>query len=151
MAAAGTGRQELRDWLAERLPPYAVPPTITMLDRFPLSANGKVDRGALAKLAERDGQGTDEDAPPSGPVEEALGRIWCELLGLDRVGRHQSFVALGGDSILAARLAEEIRIGFGADLALREIFAGPTVAEHAALIEQRRTETETAAFEEGVV
>ncbi|MFI6801792.1 amino acid adenylation domain-containing protein [Streptosporangium canum] len=151
VAAAGTGPQELRDWLAERLPPYAVPPTITMLDRFPLSANGKVDRGALAKLAERDGQGTDEDAPPSGPVEEALGRIWCELLGLDRVGRHQSFVALGGDSILAARLAEEIRIGFGADLALREIFAGPTVAEHAALIEQLRTETETAAFEEGVV
>ncbi|WP_440085824.1 amino acid adenylation domain-containing protein [Streptosporangium sp. LJ11] len=147
LVVADADPRALTEWLAERVPAYAVPATVTLLERFPLSANGKVDRAALARLAERDVPAAAEDEPPSGPVEERLGRIWCELLGMERVGRHQNFVTLGGDSILAARLAEEIRRAFGADLALRQIFAGPTVAEHAVLIEQQ----ETGAFEEGVV
>ncbi|MFI7445171.1 AMP-binding enzyme, partial [Nonomuraea indica] len=144
---AGTPTQEdLRAWLADRLPSYAVPATIRLLDDLPLTPNGKIDRAALTRLAEQDG--TSADAPPDGDTERALARIWQDLLVLPEVGRHQNFVTLGGDSILAARLAEEIRDEFGVELPLREIFAGPTIAEHAALIEQRRTATD---FEEGTI
>ncbi|MFI6531642.1 amino acid adenylation domain-containing protein [Nonomuraea sp. NPDC050547] len=135
---------DLRDRLADRLPSYAVPATITPLDDLPLGANGKVDRAALARLA-REPDGQSGDAPPAGPTEQALAAIWRSLLDLTDVGRHQNFVTLGGDSVLATRLAEEIRIEFGADLPLRELFAGPTIAEHAALIDHR----DDSAFEEG--
>ncbi|MFI6902189.1 phosphopantetheine-binding protein, partial [Nonomuraea sp. NPDC050394] len=135
---------DLRDRLADRLPSYAVPATITPLDDLPLGANGKVDRAALARLA-REPDGQSGDAPPTGPTEQALAAIWRSLLDLQDVGRHQNFVTLGGDSVLATRLAEEIRIEFGVDLPLRELFAGPTIAEHAALIDHR----DDSAFEEG--
>ncbi|MEV4899479.1 phosphopantetheine-binding protein, partial [Nonomuraea sp. NPDC055795] len=138
------GLGDLRDRLADRLPSYAVPATITPLDDLPLGANGKVDRAALARLA-REPDGQSSDAPPAGPTEQALAAIWRSLLDLPDVGRHQNFVTLGGDSVLATRLAEEIRIEFGADLPLRELFAGPTIAEHAALIDHR----DDSAFEEG--
>ncbi len=88
-------------------------------------------------MEEQDG-GQVRDAPPAGPVEESLARIWQALLDVPEVGRHQNFVALGGDSVLATRLAEEIRIEFGVEIPLRELFAGPTIAEHAALIDRRR-------------
>ncbi|SDL60683.1 non-ribosomal peptide synthetase, partial [Nonomuraea jiangxiensis] len=139
---------DLRAWLADRLPSYAIPSTIAVLPSLPLNANGKVDRAAVARLAEEHDNGETQDAPPAGPVEETLAGIWQALLDVPRVGRHQNFVTLGGDSILATRLAEEIRIEFGVELPLRELFAGPTIAEHAALIEQQRDDE---AFEEGAI
>ncbi|MDF2708685.1 MAG: amino acid adenylation, partial [Nonomuraea muscovyensis] len=137
---------ELRAWLTDRLPSYAVPSTLRLVAGLPLTPNGKIDRAALARLAGQDD--TTADAPPDGDTERTLARIWRDLLVLPEVGRHQNFVTLGGDSILAARLAEEIRTEFGVELPLRELFAGPTIAEHAALIDQRRTATD---FEEGTV
>ncbi|WP_235037049.1 non-ribosomal peptide synthetase [Actinomadura sp. K4S16] len=144
----GLDPDELHDRLGEHLPPYMIPDQIIQLAAFPLTANGKVDRGALARLAEEHGSGQAQDAPPAGPVEEALARVWQALLDVPEVGRHQNFVILGGDSVLATRLAEEIRIEFGVELPLRTLFAGPTIAEHAALIEQHRDE---GAFEEGTI
>ncbi|MFI6294958.1 amino acid adenylation domain-containing protein [Nonomuraea sp. NPDC050790] len=135
---------DLRERLADRLPSYAVPTTITPLDDLPLGQNGKIDRAALARLAREPGDPAEED-PPTGPTEQSLAAIWRALLDLPEVGRHQNFVTLGGDSVLATRLAEEIRIEFGVDLPLRELFAGPTIAEHAALIDHR----DDSAFEEG--
>ncbi|MGW7482855.1 non-ribosomal peptide synthetase, partial [Nonomuraea muscovyensis] len=137
---------ELRAWLTDRLPSYAVPSTLRLVAGLPLTLNGKIDRAALARLAGQDD--TTADAPPDGDTERTLARIWRDLLVVPEVGRHQNFVTLGGDSILAARLAEEIRTEFGVELPLRELFAGPTIAEHAALIDQRRTATD---FEEGTV
>ncbi|GGL51497.1 hypothetical protein GCM10014719_61010 [Planomonospora parontospora subsp. antibiotica] len=148
VAGGGLDDAGLRAWLAERLPSYALPAAVTVLPDLPLNANGKVDRAAVARLAEEHGGGEAQDAPPAGPVEEALAGIWQALLDVPRVGRHQNFVALGGDSILATRLAEEIRIEFGVELPLRELLAGPTIAEHAALIAQRHDDE---AFEEGTI
>ncbi|NKZ06459.1 non-ribosomal peptide synthetase [Actinomadura latina] len=139
---------DLHDRLAEQLPPYMIPEQIIQLPALPLTPNGKIDRGALARLAEEHGSGQVEDVPPAGPVEEALARIWQALLDLPDVGRHQNFVILGGDSVLATRLAEEIRIEFGVELPLRMLFAGPTIAEHADLIGQHRDD---GAFEEGAI
>jgi amino acid adenylation domain-containing protein len=144
----GLAGETLRDFLADRLPSYAIPTNFTVLGRLPITANGKIDRKSLKRMAE-EGPETAPDEPPRGPYEEAVAGIWCELLGMDQVGRMQNFVSLGGDSILAARLAESIRTECGVELTIREIFAGTTVAEHAALIERKRAEY--GSFEEGVV
>ncbi|WP_336213789.1 phosphopantetheine-binding protein, partial [Nonomuraea sp. LPB2021202275-12-8] len=140
--------QDLRSRLADRLPSYAIPTVMTVVPSLPLSANGKIDRAALTRLAEELDSGHTQDLPPDGPTEESLAQIWQALLDVPEVGRHQNFVILGGDSVLATRLAEEIRIEFGVELPLRDLFAGPTIAEHAALIEQRRDDR---AFEEGAI
>jgi yersiniabactin nonribosomal peptide synthetase len=130
----------LSRFLAERLPPYAVPSSFTVLDRFPLTPNGKVDRAALAELAtggvavEAAGEGD----PPRGPVETELAELWAELLDLPGVGRGESFFALGGDSVLGTRLGEMIRRRFGVDVPLRQVFDAPTVAGVALVIEAER-------------
>ncbi|TYB47905.1 non-ribosomal peptide synthetase [Actinomadura chibensis] len=144
---------DLRDWLAGRLPPYMIPEPVVQVPDLPLTPNGKIDRNALNRLVEEHGDGPPEDAPPTGPVEEALAGIWRALLDVPDVGRHQNFVTLGGDSVLATRLAEEIRIEFGVELPLRALFAEPTIAGHAALIERRDDDGafDDGAFEEGTI
>jgi amino acid adenylation domain-containing protein/non-ribosomal peptide synthase protein (TIGR01720 family) len=116
----------LRRSLAERLPDYLVPSDVVVLDRLPLNANGKVDVAALpdpvASRAEPEGY-----VPPRDPTEEALARIWSELLGVERVGVDDDFFALGGDSIVSLRVASRVRRGFGVDVSPRALFEAPTI------------------------
>ena len=103
----------LRDFVAQRLPDYLVPAGFKAVDRFPLNANGKVDRAALP-APDRDTRGP--ATPPRGATEERLADIWRRLLpengtsGGD-IGREDSFFALGGNSLLAARLMFRIARG----------------------------------------
>ncbi len=90
--------QALAAFLAERLPGYMVPAAWVLLDRLPLTANGKVDRAALPAPEER-GEGGAYVAPRS-PVEEVLAGIWEEVLELQRVGVEDDFFALGGHSLV---------------------------------------------------
>ncbi|MFG2513957.1 amino acid adenylation domain-containing protein [Streptomyces sp. NPDC048584] len=123
---AQVGRQELRDWLTERLPPYMLPSVIVLLDAMPLDSNGKVDRKALAVLSAAD---TREDAPsrgPAGPLEERIAAIWQRVLGVDELGAHDNFFALGGDSILTMQIAAEARRA-GLRITPKDIFLYPTV------------------------
>jgi amino acid adenylation domain-containing protein len=127
----------LRDFAAQRLPEYLVPASVTVLDRLPLTASGKLDRASLPAPAPEDGALTD---PPRGVTERQLAAIWADLLasagrtGL-RIGRHDSFFALGGNSLLAARLMFRIREVFAAEQALGGFYAEPTLAACAAAIE----------------
>jgi amino acid adenylation domain-containing protein len=117
---------ELRAKLRSKLPDYMVPAAFVILERLPLNANGKVDRRALICLVpERD---EPEPAVLSGPTEEILAGIWTAVLGLERVGRDDSFFDLGGHSLLAARMTARIREAFGIELPLRELFESPTIA-----------------------
>lgn len=125
----------VRAALARRLPDYLVPAAFVVLPSLPLNANGKVDRSALpppdpAQLAAPD------YVAPSGPAEERLAEIWQDLLGLDRVGVNDNFVALGGHSLTAARLVGEVRAAFGVELPLPAVFEQPTVAAQARLVEE---------------
>ncbi len=139
---AGDGDVDgLAEFLGERLPSYAIPSVCTVLDELPLTGNGKVDRKALAALADEDGPVAGGE-PPRGEVEERVAAIWVELLGVASVGRQDNFIALGGDSLLATRLVEAIRSQFGVEIPMRQIFAAPTVAQTAELIDS---------FEEGVL
>src|SRR5688572_32859818 len=91
--------EERRRALADSLPAWMVPERIVLLDALPLTANGKIDRKALPRPVQP-GPARGFDAP-QGPTEEALARIWSQVLGVDRIARGDNFFALGGDSILS--------------------------------------------------
>jgi thioesterase domain-containing protein/acyl carrier protein len=85
-----------------------------------------------------------EFVPPVGPVEEVLGRIWSELLGLERVGVQESFFDLGGDSLLAVHLFAQVEKVFGSRLPLATLAQGATIAELARALQQTMKEGATA-------
>jgi amino acid adenylation domain-containing protein len=135
--------QALAAFLAERLPGYMVPAAWVLLDRLPLTANGKVDRAALPVPSEG-GEGGAYVAPRS-PVEEVLAGIWEEVLELQRVGVEDDFFALGGHSLVAAQVTSRVLKAFSVDLPLRVLFERPTVAALAAEVERLRGSGATAA------
>ncbi len=137
-------------FLAERLPSYMVPERVAAVPALPLTANGKVDRRALtAQVAADPDDGPDES--PRGDNEKLIAEIWAEVLGCDRIGRQQSFFALGGDSLLATRLVETLRQRHGVELSLRQLFLAPTVAQLADVFDAHRGAVEPGDFEEGVL
>ncbi|MES9525329.1 amino acid adenylation domain-containing protein [Streptomyces capoamus] len=139
----------LRAALTERLPGYMLPERVRILDRLPLTGNGKVDRAALAALLDEEAAPADE--APRGERETAVAALFAELLGAERVGRTESFFALGGDSLTATRATERLWRACGVRLTLREFFSAPTVAALSRLIEQRRAESAQIPMEEGVL
>ncbi|QTR02771.1 non-ribosomal peptide synthetase, partial [Saccharothrix algeriensis] len=112
----------LRGALAERLPDYMVPSAVVVLDRFPLNPNGKLDRAALP--APDYGPAPGGDAPRD-EREAALCRLFAEVLGVTRVGATDSFLDLGGHSLMANRLIGRLRADLGVELSLHDFFAGP--------------------------
>ncbi|HBL28789.1 MAG TPA: non-ribosomal peptide synthetase, partial [Acidobacteria bacterium] len=131
---------ELRRWLAARLPEPLVPSAVVEVERLPLTANGKVDRTALARIApERVEEGY---AAPRTPVEETVAGLYAEILGAERaggrVGAQDDFFALGGHSLLATQVASRVRAVFGVDLPVRTVFEAPVVSDLAACIERLR-------------
>jgi len=123
----------LRERLAAALPEYLRPSAIVLLEALPLTPNGKLDRQALPD-PERAGDVAQE--PPQGEVETALAALWCEVLGVPRVGRRDHFFELGGHSLLAVRLVAALRRRFGVEFALRSVFDRPVLADLAALLPQ---------------
>ena len=114
---------QLRDWLAGRLPAHLVPAGYRRLDGWPLTPNGKLDRAALPAIDRAPGH-----QPPADPLETWLASIWRELLGVDQVGRQDHFFALGGHSLLAMRLVGLVRQQLGRELSPAAVFAAPTLA-----------------------
>ncbi|PPB80112.1 condensation domain-containing protein, partial [Mycetohabitans endofungorum] len=127
---------KLRTHIAARLPEYMVPAAFVRLDALPLTPNGKLDRRALP---EPDAGALAHQAyeAPRGELETTLATIWSELLGVERVGRHDSFFALGGHSLLVVRLIERLRrIGLG--VSVRALFDRPTLSALAQSLGQHR-------------
>ncbi|MEO3973585.1 amino acid adenylation domain-containing protein [Streptomyces sp. CAU 1734] len=114
----------LRQALAERLPAALVPSVVTVLDRFPLTANGKLDRTALhdPRPAARGG------ARPRTPLEALLAQTFADVLGVPCVGADDDFFAQGGHSLLAVPLLRIIRRTLGMDVPLPSLFRWPTPA-----------------------
>jgi amino acid adenylation domain-containing protein len=128
--------EELRRHLGVTLPDYMIPAGIVLLERMPLNHNGKLDRSALPAPARQDGAGAAYLAPRN-PTEEALARIWSEVLTIQRVGVADNFFTLGGDSINSLRVVARMRTAFGVELTLRDLFDEPTVAALATTIRDR--------------
>ncbi|HEX9940764.1 MAG TPA: amino acid adenylation domain-containing protein, partial [Thermoanaerobaculia bacterium] len=123
---------ELRRALAERLPDAMIPAAFLVLEAFPLTPSGKLDRKALpAPDATRPALDQGYSAPQT-PAEETLARIWAQVLRLDRVGVHDNFFELGGDSILCIQVVT--RAGqAGLQLTPRQMFLHQTIAELASV------------------
>ncbi len=116
---------ELREFVAGRLPAHLVPAAVVVVDRFPLTVNGKLDR---ERLPVPSFAAAESGRAPSGPREELLCGLFAEVLGLPKVGVDEGFFDLGGHSLSATRLVDRVRTVFGADLAVRTVFEAPTAA-----------------------
>ncbi len=123
----------LRATLSRRLPAYMVPSSFVLLDAFPLTPNGKIDRKALpAPMAAT----VTEYTPPRNDLETVIANVWAKVLKRDRVGVHDNFFELGGHSLLATQLVARLRQMLRIELSLRALFAAPTVAGLAQVVQQ---------------
>ncbi|WP_323663364.1 non-ribosomal peptide synthetase, partial [Pectobacterium versatile] len=118
---------DLRQQLSRHLAEYMVPSAFVVLDAFPLTPNGKLDRRALPAPGQTAVARHDYEAP-QGELEAALAQIWQDLLGLDRVGRHDQFFELGGHSLMIVRLIERLH-SLGWTLEARSLFATPVLCD----------------------
>ncbi|MER6623335.1 non-ribosomal peptide synthase/polyketide synthase [Streptomyces sp. NPDC000931] len=133
--AAGAAVQEwaVRRHLGEELPDYMVPSAFVLLDRLPLTANGKVDRKALPAPAV-----TVTGRPARDRREEQLLALFADILAQPDMGIDDNFFELGGDSLLATRLVSRIRSAFGVELPIRAVFDAPTVEALGTKLENAR-------------
>ncbi|PPT24484.1 non-ribosomal peptide synthetase [Xanthomonas arboricola] len=130
--AAEISLDELRKHAANKLPSYMIPAHFVRMDAFPLTPNGKVDRKQMpSPYGNLRREGADIAAVT--PAEEALLRIWCEVLGRQDVGLGESFFDLGGDSIRAIRLVGQAREN-GLIFSVRQLFERPSITALAAVV-----------------
>jgi amino acid adenylation domain-containing protein/natural product biosynthesis luciferase-like monooxygenase protein len=125
--------QMLRSELAQHLPEYMLPVAWVHLPAWPLTAHGKLDRQGLPAPQES-GHERPGDVEPQGEIETAIAQLWSELLGIERVGRHDDFFDLGGHSLLAVQLVARLRHTLGREVEVGELFAHPVLAGFAQVV-----------------
>lgn len=117
---------ELRQYLQARLPEYMVPSLFVLLEHFPLSPNGKIDRNALPDP----GDGLDRQATyvkPGNELEQKLAEIWQEVLGLTKVGIHDNFFEIGGHSLAMVKVHATLCEHLQKEISIVEMFKYPTI------------------------
>jgi amino acid adenylation domain-containing protein/non-ribosomal peptide synthase protein (TIGR01720 family) len=129
----GEFKGELRRYVKSKLPEYMVPGAIVELEGMPLTANGKVDRGALPAPERVREDGEVGYVGPRTPGEEVLAGIWAEVLGLTRVGVHDNFFEIGGDSILSIQVVAKAKKQ-GLLLRAQQMFEEQTIAGLSTLV-----------------
>jgi acyl carrier protein len=129
---ASVPSDDLRVWLQERLPEYMVPGVYVVMEEFPLTPNGKVDRN---RLPSPEGRPQEHHAPALAPrnrTEQRVAAIWSELLEHEAVGVRENFFDLGGHSLLLVRVHARLRDAFAADISVTDLFRFTTVESLAA-------------------
>jgi amino acid adenylation domain-containing protein len=124
--------REIREFLKTCLPDYMIPPIIVVLEKLPFNANGKIDRGALAKIPVMPGQKA--TVAPRNLLEKQLVSIWEEILEVEPVGINDDFFDIGGDSLLAIRTANRVQELTGRSVEAVILWEAPTIAELAELL-----------------
>ena len=139
-AASELSPEEVRNHVGALLPDHMVPSFVLLLESFPLTRNGKVDPKAPPEPDRLRDYSEHAFVPPEGPVQENLAEIWGDILGVDKVGVLDNFLALGGHSLVATRLVSRIRHSFGVDFPLQDVFGKPTIRAMSEEVERLLTE-----------
>ncbi len=132
--------EDMRSSLANQVPEYMLPSAYMALEEIPLTPNGKIDHKALP-APDDDAYSRGVYEAPVGKVEEALSRIWSELLNVEQVGRHDNFFELGGHSLLAVQLIERLRRN-GLKTDVQSLFTSSTLKDLAVIIGKDETSEE---------
>ena len=135
------GAAVLRQFLREKLPDYMVPSAFVMLEKFPLTPNGKVDRRSLPVPEEiRPSLETTYIAPRTAS-EKTVAKIWQDLLRVDKVGLHDNFFDLGGHSLLVVQAQASLRDALGIELPVVRLFQYPTIGALTKFLDERGQKT----------
>ena len=126
----------LRDFLAQELPGFMVPAYFVRMEQLPLTQNGKVDRSALPSPADNPQELESTYSAPQSDVQRQVAAIWSQTLNLNRVGIHDNFFYLGGNSMLSVQIVAKINRAFDIEFPLRSFFESPTVAQQSDIIEE---------------
>lgn len=126
-APADLDLDSVQSRLAVHLPDYMIPSTITLLDALPLTANGKIDRAALPDPEQAQTSQINAYVAPRNDIEATLAQIWADVLHLDRVGIHDNFFSIGGDSILCLQIVAKAHRA-GVKVSPKLVFQHHTVA-----------------------
>lgn len=128
-------KEDIRSYLAARLPEYMLPSAWVMLESLPLTLNGKIDRSVLREPQRlQDEKGT-EFEPAQTPTEQLVAGVWSNLIGVYRVSRNDNFFHLGGHSLLGTQVISRLRECLQAEIPLGTLFEAPTVAGFAQKID----------------
>ncbi len=133
----GAGSEQLRQYLAERLPETMLPSAFVELERLPRTLNGKIDRKALPELELVQTEQEMGEAGLRSPVEEIVAGIWCEVLRLPSIGRSGNFFSLGGHSLLVTQVLARVREYLEVELPIRSLFESPTIEQFSQLIQEQ--------------
>ena len=132
----GVPAAELGPYLRSRLPEYMVPSAIIALNEFPLTGNGKIDRGALPALGDLRPELERTYVAPRNATESLVAEIWANVFRLERVGIHDNFFDLGGHSLLATHLTSRLNQRLQLNIPLRTVFESPTIALTSQVIDE---------------
>jgi len=130
-----SSQNELRSYLKKHLPEYMVPADFVLLESFPLTPNGKVDRRALPPPEMRVVEAHENFVAPRDDAETRMARIWEEVLRKKPIGVRDNFFELGGHSLSAVRLTQRVEKEFGTKLLLTVLLEAPTVEQLTALVQ----------------
>jgi amino acid adenylation domain-containing protein len=125
---------ELRAYLKEKLPEYMMPSAFVLLDSLPLTPNGKLDRRALPLPDQARPEPSRAYVEPRNELERMLARKWQEVLGVDEISVHDNFFDIGGESLKAAILINNVQQELGEMLQVVTLFDAPTIADFAAYL-----------------
>lgn len=121
--------KNLRDELAAQLPHYMVPQQWLIVDEFPLTASGKVDRQALAERGAHVIEDAADRQAPENDIEVTLLEIWQDVLQVSEIGTRHNFFDLGGHSLSAVQIVSRVKQAFNLDIPISVVFEKPTIIE----------------------
>jgi amino acid adenylation domain-containing protein len=136
VSGAEISTAELRNHLKHYLPEYMIPTFFKRIESFPLTDNGKVDRKALRNLAVIAKEDNTQYIAPATELEKILSDIWSEVLQIEKIGVHDNFLELGGNSLAAIRITSRINKAIDLDLPVNAVFENPNISQLAERIEK---------------
>jgi yersiniabactin nonribosomal peptide synthetase len=142
--------EKIKEILSHKLTDYMIPNKFIVLDRFPLSGNGKIDRTKIKEMNEKTNvTSIEEKRYPTNDMEKEIARTWCNILKYEEIGIDDDFFQLGGDSLLAIQVINNFKEK-NINITLKDIFNNPTIKELAGFIDEELSK-EDEDYEEGEI